>query len=1239
MPAAFFTGQPGPDAIAKMNQLWLAFVAGGTGGGTGGTVDMSALNAAVAAANASATAAANSATAAANSATGVATSATTATNAATAAGTSATTATNAATAAGNSATAAGTSATASATSATTSTNAATSTATSVTAAGTSATNAANSATAAANSATAAANSAAAAAVSAGTTPPASAPPAPANLVASGPTGNSLTLTWNAAATATGYNVYRDGAKLNTSPLTGLSYNATGLTPSTQYTWTVKAVNAAGESAGAVALGTTTTLALPAAPTGLAASAAKADSMALNWNAVSGAVEYNLYRGATKANAAPIYGLAFTDYGLNASTAYTWTVKALNSVGEGPASAVANGVTTGAAINGLTPLGTRLMGGYFEAYNPQYNITATPLRYGLIFLFNAQPWAPGVTGNLRDNIGDGTFSLRDAGQAQINPDSIQTVRARGQKVVVSFGGANAGYNFDTRAKSNNFIASVKAILAALQTPANGAAWGADGIDLNMYEAFVRDLSKSNPGATVNFVSEVTYICQQLRAYYGANFIITTPPVPDAFRTPNFAPLDAPLAKSLSDNNLLSVVSPQYYGIPNFKSYHDQWVTLLSNRQQQVGMGLSILRAAGEPTFAECKAEVSAILTQYPNTRMVYGWTVQDDLNGGGAWGSEIAALIGVGTVVPPAEVPVTPPTEDVSSIVNALAFEGGKNGGWIDAAPANLRQGVTKASATVTTTGQTVGRIVDRSANDNDPFVPAGGPNGCTYRLLAGKHDLGFLFDSRLASSTGGGSGQQAATVGFAASFVVAPGGYYNCFWSDRLATDAFKGRECLWDSDEGGFVFSVGTGTARVRAVVGGLRAFYSAPDGTVAYNVDVLHEGTTISIRVNGGAAAVAACPTFAVGDVNYSVGGRNETYTDAIGRVGYAAWMFSPLTLALRNAMSTFVATKKRVTAAPPTTAPTIAIEADSKTNLLQVGDPASAYWLHNNRWGQGSITEGPDAATQFMQEMGRLTGVGPAGEVGARIQWRWPDPAPAGSMEVKGYPSIGSGRIPGWYTPDSYIPAYDKPVKLPDGSILQTIPAGATPGTFFPMQLPVSSLKATASWAFPNGAPTGKGQLTYDIWMQSIATQTSGGMASSPITHEIMIPLTNWGGYGGHNIPGGRSPASYSHDVTLGGILFHVYASKNADGTLTYTFGNLNNAYGKLGWKMIAFVPDMPILSGQVDLAAIINHVATRVDSAGTPWAVGNEYVVSCELGVEPETGSGDLTIYNYKVGQTL
>ncbi|WP_329413127.1 glycoside hydrolase family 18 protein [Streptomyces sp. NBC_00704] len=81
------------------------------------------------------------------------------------------------------------------------------------------------------------------------------PSAPGGLTVSGTTSSSVSLSWNAVSGATGYSVYRGGAKAAT--VTGTSATVTGLTASTAYTFQVTAANAAGESAKSAAVTGTT----------------------------------------------------------------------------------------------------------------------------------------------------------------------------------------------------------------------------------------------------------------------------------------------------------------------------------------------------------------------------------------------------------------------------------------------------------------------------------------------------------------------------------------------------------------------------------------------------------------------------------------------------------------------------------------------------------------------------------------------------------------------------------------------------------------------------------------------------------------------------------------------------------------------------------------------------------------------------------------------------------------------
>jgi hypothetical protein len=96
----------------------------------------------------------------------------------------------------------------------------------------------------------------------GTTPPSDTTPPDnvTNLQATNVTDTSLTLSWTAVSDAASYEVYRGTTLLST--VTGTTYNVSGLTASTSYTFTVKAKDAAGNVASGTSVNSTTNAPTP-----------------------------------------------------------------------------------------------------------------------------------------------------------------------------------------------------------------------------------------------------------------------------------------------------------------------------------------------------------------------------------------------------------------------------------------------------------------------------------------------------------------------------------------------------------------------------------------------------------------------------------------------------------------------------------------------------------------------------------------------------------------------------------------------------------------------------------------------------------------------------------------------------------------------------------------------------------------------------------------------------------------
>jgi chitodextrinase len=194
-------------------------------------------------------------------------------------------------------------------------------------------------------------------ITAGVAADTTAPTAP-TLVASGTTQTTTNLSWSGATDAvgvTGYDVFKGATLLTTTSST--TFAVTGLTSSTNYTFSVKAKDAAGNSSVSSNVVSVTTSApagdsqAPTTPTNLSASGTTQTTTTLTWNASSdnvGVTGYDVYQGSTLLG--NIAGTSANITSLTPSTVYTFNVKAKDAAGN--SSAASNIVT-------VTTLGTSL----------------------------------------------------------------------------------------------------------------------------------------------------------------------------------------------------------------------------------------------------------------------------------------------------------------------------------------------------------------------------------------------------------------------------------------------------------------------------------------------------------------------------------------------------------------------------------------------------------------------------------------------------------------------------------------------------------------------------------------------------------------------------------------------------------------------------------------------------------------------------------------------------------------
>ena len=314
-----------------------------------------------------------------------------------------------------------------------------------------------------------------------TTQAAASTPAPSAPIAVAASSSQISLSWTGNATGQTFSVYSGTstgavANLVASGLAGTSYTVNGLNASTTYYFTIVASTSSAISSPS-GVGSATTLAspVPAAPSGLSATAVSSSQINLSWTPGSTAsVTYTVYRGGS-AIGTGITATSFPATGLNASTTYSFTVVAVSASGTSTASNAASATTQAASV--VTPAAP-------------FGLSASPSSASQINL----NWQPSTTSGVAYSVYLGTVSGATS--------TLVANGLTGQNYSVNGLFDNTSYFFTVKAVSSGGVSSAASNQAAATTQALPATPPA-GLSASAVSATQINLSWSavvNTGAT-------------------------------------------------------------------------------------------------------------------------------------------------------------------------------------------------------------------------------------------------------------------------------------------------------------------------------------------------------------------------------------------------------------------------------------------------------------------------------------------------------------------------------------------------------------------------------------------------------------------------------------------------------------------------------------------------------------------------------------------------------------------
>jgi chitinase len=384
---------------------------------------------------------------------------------------------------------------------------------------------------------------------------------------------------------------------------------------------------------------------PSVPTGLTVTGTTSSSVSLSWTAPSGTVTgYDVYKNGSEIGS--VTGTSDTVTGLSASTAYTFTVAAYNSVGTSAQSSQVS-ATTSSSGGGGSGLPAHLLMGYWQDFTngaEALTLAAVPTSYNLVAVaFGDSDSTPGqVTFSLDSGL---SSALGGYTQQQFIND-IATLKSRGQKVILSVGGQDGTIEVDDSASASAFASSVYSIIQQ---------YGFNGVDIDLEN-----------GVDPTYMASAL---EQLESDVGSSLIITL--APQTVDTQSTG--DDYFALALDIKSILTMMNTQYYnsGTMNgcdgnvYAESTENFMTALACTElegglspSQVGLGLpSSTSAAGSgyvsPSVVNDALDCLAAKqncgsfvppTTWPGIRGVMTWDINWDASNGYNFADTVAPYL-------------------------------------------------------------------------------------------------------------------------------------------------------------------------------------------------------------------------------------------------------------------------------------------------------------------------------------------------------------------------------------------------------------------------------------------------------------------------------------------------------------------------------------------------------------------------------------------------------------------